>query len=96
MKKKAYIIAYDISDGWRLSHMATLMESHGVRIQNSVFYSMLDESSLEKLYIRIMNIMDEKEDSVFIQPVCGNCINHLELLGRAKNYKIIQDNYLII
>lgn len=90
MTKKLYIIGYDISNAKRLRWTANLLEDYGVRIQNSVFYANLDDKSLEILRTQLMKIINENEDSVFVQPVCGNCLNNLYLIGTAENQSALR------
>jgi CRISPR-associated protein Cas2 len=48
-KKNFVIVAYDVADDRRRSHVVKLLEKVGVRINYSVFECMLTDSQFEKL-----------------------------------------------
>jgi CRISPR-associated protein Cas2 len=65
------LISYDVavtSEGGqrRLRRVAKVCENHGQRVQNSVFECLLDNARLVQLRKELLNIMDEKQDSVRI------------------------------
>lgn len=58
------LVAYDISDPRRLSKVARACEDFGVRVQYSVFECHLDTDGLNRLWLRILEIIDEDTDRV--------------------------------
>ena len=66
------ILIYDIRDSVRLRRIAKLMESYGIRVQNSVFELVCDDSTVESIRKKAGNII-EKEDSLMIFSLCPRC-----------------------
>lgn len=65
-KKNFVIVAYDVADDRRRSHVVKLLEKVGVRINYSVFECMLTDSQFEKLQVNIGAKIDSREDYVSI------------------------------
>lgn len=72
-KKNFVVVAYDISDDRRRSHVAKILEKVGVRINFSVFECLLTDAQYEKLRKDIGNKIKPKEDSVVYYPICLDC-----------------------
>jgi len=60
------LVAYDIADPKRLRKVAKLLESYGLRAQNSTFELDISESELKLLKSSLSEIVEEQEDKVFI------------------------------
>lgn len=65
-KKNFVIVAYDVADDRRRSHVVKLLEKVGVRINYSVFECMLTDSQFEKLQVNIGAKIDSRKDYVSI------------------------------
>lgn len=76
-----YFIAYDIADPRRLSQTARVLENYGWRIQYSFFQCELEKDVLAELEKKLCRIIDEKEDSLIIQPLCADCMNVRTVIG---------------
>ncbi len=96
MSKSMYIIAYDIADGYRLRNVAKIMENYGVRIQKSIFYGKMDERRFKDLHNKLVNIIEPKEDSIFIQPLCSECFEKVELIGTAQSYTVVTKCFAVL
>ncbi len=63
-KEMLNIVAYDIADPKRLSHVAKVCEDFGVRVQYSIFECNLTEDEFDTFWLRLLDEIDEKEDRV--------------------------------
>jgi len=70
MRKKDFLICYDISDKKRLSKIGKLMEENTIRIQRSVyFYERVTKKELKVLVQKVLEILDEKADDLRIYTI---------------------------
>lgn len=90
-----YLICYDIVDDRRRARVARLLEAYGVRIQKSVFESVLDPAQYEKLQTRLLNLLDRREDQLRFYPLSEPCRNKVIVLGIQPDFQI-DDPALII
>jgi CRISPR-associated protein Cas2 len=80
MRKKDFLICYDIADKRRLSKIAKLVEANALRIQRSVyFYEGASKKELTSLIDKVVNILDEKADDLRIYTIKNKGIH----LGEA-------------
>jgi len=56
------LVAYDITQAKRLHKVAKVCEDYGVRVQYSVFECHLDEDEFTDFWLKLLEIIDEKED----------------------------------
>jgi CRISPR-associated protein Cas2 len=56
------LLAYDITDDKRLRRVANVCEDFGVRVQYSVFECRLEESEFTDFWLKLLEVIDEKED----------------------------------
>lgn len=71
-----YLMIYDIADNKRRYRLSRLMESYGIRVQESSFEFWLDKSHYESLYRKCCRII-KKEDNLRVYILNGKeaCIN---------------------
>ncbi len=65
MKKKDYLICYDISDKKRLSKIAKIVEKKAFRIQRSIY--LFDNATKKELYDlldEVLEILNKKQDDL--------------------------------
>ncbi len=80
--RKRFIIAYDISDNRKRNKIFNLLKDYnGNPLQKSVFECMLKKESLTELSEKIVAVIDRKEDSVIIFPLCKMCNDNKLSLG---------------
>lgn len=72
-KKNFIVVAYDVADDRRRSHVVKILEKIGVRINYSVFECMLTDVQFVKLQERISAEIDNREDRIVYYPICVNC-----------------------
>ena len=56
------LVAYDITDDKRLRRVAQTCEDYGVRVQYSVFECHLDEDEFTDFWLKLLEVIDERED----------------------------------
>jgi len=80
MRKKDFIISYDISNKRRLSKIAKILEQNSMRIQRSVYlYERVSKKELDILIQKILDILDEEFDDLRIYTIKNRGIS----LGNA-------------
>lgn len=82
-----YIISYDIPDDRRRTKIAKTLLDFGDRVQYSVFEARLDKKLLDKLVQKLLEIIEESEDSIRIYPLCAACETGISILGQGKIMK---------
>lgn len=72
-KKNFIVVAYDVADDRRRSHVVKLLEKVGVRINFSVFECLLTDTQFTKLQYEISKKIKAKKDIVVYYPICVDC-----------------------
>jgi CRISPR-associated protein Cas2 len=89
-----YIISYDIPDDQRRTRVAKTLLDFGDRVQYSVFEAKLDKKLLDKLIQKLIEIIEESEDSIRVYPLCATCETGISVLGQGKIMKE-EDIYIL-
>ena len=85
MRKKDFLICYDIRDEKRLRKIAKIIEADAIRIQRSVyFYEQMSKKELDILIKKVLEFFDEEVDDLRIYTIkdrgialgCGVDLNH--------------------
>jgi CRISPR-associated protein Cas2 len=61
-KQMLTLLAYDVADQKRLARVAKVCEDYGVRVQYSVFECRLEEAEFTDFWLKLLEVIDEKED----------------------------------
>ena len=85
------IISYDVAtasaDGRRrLRKVAKACQNHAQRVQNSVFEADLDYSTFLKLKASLLELIDDKEDSLRFYYLGNNWERKVEHVGAKESY----------
>lgn len=64
MKRKRYIVSYDIAHPKRLRQVSRIVQGFGYRLQFSVFECLLDPVRLEQLKAELVQTIHHAEDQV--------------------------------
>lgn len=64
MKRKRYIVSYDIANPKRLRQVARIAEGYGYRLQFSVFECLLDPLHLEEMKAELVETIHHTQDQV--------------------------------
>ena len=89
-KKNFVVVAYDVSDDRRRSHVVKILEKVGLRINYSVFECLLTDAQYERLKQDIGDKINLKEDRVVYYPICLDCYTKIvyQPASRKKYEKI--------
>ena len=89
--KRMIVVAYDVNDDRRRSHVVKLLERVGVRINFSVFERMLTDSQYHSLRKDILECISIKEDTVVYYPICLNCYSQIVYQPeKRKTYPVVK------
>jgi CRISPR-associated protein Cas2 len=80
-----YILTYDLTSSKRLPKLLKLCRKYLNWVQNSTFEGELTGSQFMELKDCIKEIIDKKEDSVFIYAIRTDTVVKKEILGIEKN-----------
>jgi CRISPR-associated protein Cas2 len=78
-----FVVSYDIPSDKRRTKLAHALKDFGERVHYSVFECHLEEEGLELMRRRALKLIDEKEDSVRIYKLCGECRERREVHGQG-------------
>lgn len=87
------LITYDVATSSkggtkRLRKVSKKCLDHGQRVQNSVFECVCDATTLAKLKIDLLDIIDEKQDSLRIYILGKNYQNKIEHYGTKDSFDV--------
>lgn len=88
MKRRNYIVTYDISDDKRRTKIFRLLHGFGDHAQYSVFFCQLNKQELLKLKGRMAPLIHHREDQVLIVdlgPGHNPLESSIECMGKAYN-----------
>jgi CRISPR-associated protein Cas2 len=66
----------------RLRNVAKICESYGVRVQNSVFELLLDNSQLTYIKFKLEKIIDKENDSIRFYLLGNKWDRKVEIIGK--------------
>ncbi|MGF7046468.1 CRISPR-associated protein Cas2 [Paenibacillus sp. DS2015] len=80
------LITYDVSTistggQSRLRRVSKTCQNYGQRVQNSVFECIVDATQFAELRIKLMDIIDQNEDSLRFYQLGNNYKNKVEHVG---------------
>lgn len=78
-----YFISYDIANPKRLNKISKTLENFGIRIQYSFFECEMKKEQLDELKCRLFEILNKKEDSLLIYPICEDCSRKTSAIGNG-------------
>jgi len=86
------IVAYDIVENKRRTHVMKTLKGYGFHVQKSVFECYLNERQLRRLKAIIGGIIDNNEDSVRFYRLPEELADQVDILGLgevSKNQMVI-------
>lgn len=72
-ERSAWLVSYDISDPKRLRRAAQILESHGIRLQNSVFLGLWLDRTLEAVCRDLVEIIHAQKDDLRLYKIPERC-----------------------
>lgn len=93
------IISYDVDftethGAKRLRKVAKICERYGVRVQNSVFETIVDSAQFALLKSELNNVIDIERDTVRFYNLGNKWDSKISSIGKDKGFK--QDDVLIL
>ena len=76
-KKIFCVVAYDIADDKRRTHVAKILEKYGIRVNFSVFECMFTKSQYLKVQQALKEKIKGKEDTFVYYSICVNCFTKI-------------------
>lgn len=76
-----FLYCYDIADAKRWRQICTRLEQLGFRIQKSIFQCDAPVSVHSEVIREMRALMDRREDSLRVYPICSRCIAKAEYEG---------------
>ena len=89
-----YFISYDVGNPKRLAKIAKTLENYGIRIQYSFFECEMEQGQLDALKGELLAILNKKEDSLRIYPICKNCSRKVIACGNGSIY--VPEGFIIL
>ncbi len=87
--ERVYVVSYDIANDGRRTRLSRFLESHGQRVQWSVFELIATDDSIRELLAAVTasdEMFDAEEDSVRCYPLCANCRQAVDVRGAGRPF----------
>ncbi|WP_369714811.1 CRISPR-associated endonuclease Cas2 [Leptotrichia alba] len=83
---------YDITDDRNRSRLIKIAQKHGLyRVQKSVFLGNIEKDEIDQIIKESKKVINLREDSVYIFPVCETDYKKATLLGLSFEEDIVKD-----
>lgn len=87
------LVTYDVSTldskgSKRLRNVAKVCQNYGIRVQNSVFECIVDQTEYTQMKIKLLNIVDEQKDSLRIYRLGKHYESKVEHFGAKKTIDV--------
>ena len=83
---------YDITDDRNRSRLIKIAQKHGLyRVQKSVFLGNVNKNKMDEIILESKKIINLKEDSVYIFPMCEKDFKMAVLLGQSFDKELVTD-----
>ena len=90
-------LIYDITDDRKRRELIRIAQKYGLyRVQKSVFLGNIEKEKLDKVIVESKKVIDLKEDSVYIFPVCDADYKKATLLGLSFEEDIVRDEKRVL
>jgi CRISPR-associated protein Cas2 len=83
-----YLVCYDITKDSRRVRVAKLLETYGMRVQQSVFELVLNEQQYATLEKRLVKLLDRREDQLRFYPLPPQIRDRVTILGVRSPFAI--------
>ena len=88
-------IIYDIVENKPRTRLAKICKQFGLqRVQKSVFLGKLESNRFDELTQQCRDLIDEKQDSVYIFPFCQEDFKNIKVLGQGFDKKYVNEEVL--
>lgn len=91
------VVSYDIIENKKRQKVIDTLEGYGfVRVQKSVFLGDIKIRKVRKLLFELSGVIDLEKDALCILNICEKCYGKGIFISRNMNYKMIEEEFLII
>ena len=88
---------YDISDNKVRNNIVKIAREYGLyRVQKSVFLGNVNKNKMDEIILESKKVINLKEDSVYIFPMCENDFKMAVLLGQSFDKELVTDKKLVL
>ena len=88
---------YDITDDKIRSNIVKIAREYGLyRVQKSVFLGNVNKNKMDEIILESKKIINLKEDSVYIFPMCEKDFKMAVLLGQSIDKELVTDKKSIL
>jgi CRISPR-associated protein Cas2 len=82
------VVAYDVSQDARRQRVMNALKDYGLPVQKSVFECDLAPASLERMRVRLLNLLNVRQDRLHFYPLCERCRARAEAYGALGDLKL--------
>lgn len=91
------VVSYDIIENKKRQKVIDTLEGYGfVRVQKSIFLGDIKIRKIRKLLLELSGVIDLEKDALCILNICEKCYGKGIFISRNMNYKMIEEEFLII
>lgn len=91
------VVSYDIIENKKRQKVIDTLEGYGfVRVQKSIFLGDIKIRKIRKLLFELSGVIDLEKDALCILNICEKCYGKGIFISRNMNYKMIEEEFLII
>lgn len=83
-----YLICYDIVEDRRRNKVSHLLEGYGIRVQKSVFESVLTRPQFKKLERKLNKLIDLQCDQIRFYRFCKHCRTQVIIVGTQPDFAV--------
>lgn len=87
VRKQFVVVCYDIQSNSRRKKVSDLLETHGIRINKSVFECMVTEKQLTDIKRKTSKLINDKTDSLLFYEICLNCFTKIDYVGSTLKFQ---------
>lgn len=88
-------VVYDIVSNKLRNKAIKICKNAGLyRVQKSVFLGSINENEFDELKIKIEDIVDVKQDSVYVFPMSSEELKKTGLIGQAFDKELVSDEII--
>ena len=85
-------LIYDITDDRNRREIIRIAQKHGLyRVQKSVFLGNVNKNKMDEIILESKKVINLKEDSVYIFPMCEKDFKMAVLLGQSFDKELVTD-----
>lgn len=88
-------ILYDIKQDNPRTKVAKTCKQYGLeRVQYSAFLGRLEKNRFDEISEKLLDLIDEEEDSVYLFPFCQDDFKNIKVLGQGFDKEYVNDEVL--